>query len=138
MRHSPSRPTWPPFVLAVCGLFALAAVACAADAFPRGPGLYYSPFKLGLVIASFLAWVKLCAWVHVDTIGQKIRPYLWNGLMLAAGLLGLLLVWVMSSFGAAWLAFWVLVLGALFTYIHYRDSRAHQDDLILTKANAIY
>src|SRR5438874_596713 len=99
--HSPSR-LFVRLVSLAClvGLLTPAALE-AAPSFPRGPGLYYDPVKLGGLILSFLAWVKLCAWDDLDAQRYRIDGVFWNGLLLGAGLGGFLLIWVLASF---WLA----------------------------------
>ncbi len=137
MRLSPNL--GPRLLLALLLVFEMAGVAAAADgSFPRGPGFYYGPFKLLLIIASYIGWVALCAWVNSDANTQKLDALSWNALMLGAGLLGLFVLWSVTSFAMAWLVFWILVLGALFGYIHTRDRRAHDLDKILTMANLAY
>jgi general secretion pathway protein E len=125
---------WTPCVLAVYCLLAVVDGAQAAPpSFPRGPGFYYSNFKLGVAIATFLGWVALCGWVNADALGQKLDGNQWNAGMLVAGLVGFILMWMMPSFLASWLLFWILVGAALYSYIHYRDGRAHETERVVSR-----
>jgi general secretion pathway protein E len=134
MRLSP--PTWPRFAQAL--VLMLAATSVAAAAFPRGPGFYYDSFHLIIVLASYIGWVAICGWVNSDSITQKLDSNSWNALMLGAGVLGLFVLWSLTSFWAAWFLFWILVLVSLYAYIHTRDRRAHELDKIMTQANLAY
>jgi type II secretory ATPase GspE/PulE/Tfp pilus assembly ATPase PilB-like protein len=134
-RRKPKQATWTRLALVLFCILVPVAAAWGAEAFPRGPGLYYSPFKLLLLIASFLGWVALCGWVDRDARAQQLNSLTWNALLLGAGLLGLLVMWNLTAFGFTWLLFWVLVLAALYGYVHYRDQRAHPNDKLLTREN---
>ncbi len=127
---------WP---LALFGVLATADLAVAAEpSFPRGPGFYYSVFKFIVLAATYLGWVGLAGWVNADAIDQKLSGDRWNTGVLCAGLLGFLFIWLLQNFFASWLLFWVLVLGAVYAYVHYRDGRAHEDDKIMTRAYMEY
>src|SRR5262249_48850546 len=83
MKHRPLYPGWLPappgnWQLAIgnwpSGLlaFALLAVllfpgtASAADLFPRGPGFYFHPLKLFVLLLVYICWVRTCWWVDQD------------------------------------------------------------------------
>src|SRR5262245_22212297 len=90
------------------GVLALLVLLCApalvwAQEFPRGPGFYFSPVKLGLIIAAYFVWVSICNWVDKDTETVGLPTDKWNGLLLGAGALGLLIVWMLPAFFLSWL-----------------------------------
>jgi general secretion pathway protein E len=106
-----------------------------ADAFPRGPGLYFHVLKLLALMLAFLAWVRTCAWVNDDAGALNLNAYVWNSVMLAAGVLGLLLVWSLSAFGLGLLLLLLLYGVASLAYISTRDQRVPQEQRILTEPN---
>ena len=40
--------------------------------FPRGPGYYFHPAKLIVVLLIYFAWLRTCWWVHSDTMSMKL------------------------------------------------------------------
>ncbi len=124
-------------VLAVLiGLLMPAALfAAAAPAFPRGPGFYYDPFKLVAAIASFLLWVKLCAWVDRDSHQLKINGVFWNGMVLLGGVAGFLVIWILPVFWFSAVVFWGLVCGPAYWYVTVRNRRAPADERLFTQAH---
>jgi general secretion pathway protein E len=121
-------------VPAVWILFAAASVAWAANpSFPRGPGFYYSPIKLGILIASFWGWVRLASWLDEDAnqIGMDVSR--WNGAYLATGLVALFVVWYLPLFGLSIIFFWAAVGGICYLYVYYRNQEVGEDDKLLTK-----
>src|SRR5580765_1022794 len=73
---------WLAGLAVLLGLLTPAALFAAAPPFPRGPGFYYDPIKLGATIATFLLWVKLCAWIDLDAHRLKISSVtFWNGIV---------------------------------------------------------
>jgi general secretion pathway protein E len=114
------------------GLLAPAALL-AAPAFPRGPGLYYDPYKLAALVANFLVWVKLCAWVDLDAHHLKIDGIFWNGLLLIGGIVGFLVIWILGSFWVAAFLFWVLVGIPASWYVTVRNRRVPAEDRLFTQ-----
>lgn len=118
-------------------LAAVAALACPdtvlAASFPRGPGYYYDPYKLVVLAASFLGWVKLCAWVDLDAHRYRLDAIRWNGLLLAAGLAGFLLMWNLGLFWLMAFFTYVGVCGVGYWYITVRNRRAAPEDQLLNQ-----
>jgi type II secretory ATPase GspE/PulE/Tfp pilus assembly ATPase PilB-like protein len=104
----------------------------AAQVFPRGTGLYYDPYKLAGLIATFLLWVKLCAWVDLDAHHHKIDAVFWNGMLLIAGLLGFLVIWILGSFWVASILFWVFVCGVAYWYVTVRNRKVPAQERLFT------
>jgi hypothetical protein len=116
-------------LLALVVLLGDAAFAWAQ--FPRGPGFYYSPYKLGGLLLVYFGWIKLSAWLDNDAqdLGHDTSP--WNPMMLLAGVLGLGAVWLMP-FSAGLFIFIALFLGSFGFYAYVRNQRVSDDDKILT------
>jgi type II secretory ATPase GspE/PulE/Tfp pilus assembly ATPase PilB-like protein len=109
------------------------AALFAAPTFPRGPGFYFDPYKLGALAITFLLWVKLCAWVDADAHQYHIDSVFWNSLLLGAGVAGFLLIWIMGGF---WFMLFVGIVGvggAAGWYINTRNRRAPEEERMLTK-----
>jgi general secretion pathway protein E len=107
----------------------------AAPNFPRGPGFYFDPFKLIGLAASFLGWVKLCAWVDLDAHRYRLDAVRWNGLLLIAGLVGFLVMWNVAAFWLMAFFTYIGVCGAAYWYISVRNRRAATEDQLFNKAH---
>ena len=114
-------------------LFFLPVCAQAADLFPRGPAYYYSITKLMAFTLTFLGWCSLCAWVNQDVKELSLEVTTWNPIMLGAGVLGLLLIWVLPAFWLAWIVALLLGGGAAFSYVNVRNKRVEPEDQVLTE-----
>ena len=117
------------------GLVMPTALFAATPSFPRGPGYYFDPFKLSALVLSFLGWVKLCAWLDLDAHRVKIDAIFWNGMVLLAGLTGLLVIWIAGNFWIAIILYWLLVCGPVYWYATVRNQRVPEDDRIFTQAH---
>jgi type II secretory ATPase GspE/PulE/Tfp pilus assembly ATPase PilB-like protein len=121
--------------VSIAVLFLLPAALFAAPTFPRGPGLYFDPFKIGGLVVSLCAWLKLCAWVDVDAHKHRLDCVFWNGLLLGGGIVGFLIMW---NFGPFWVAFvlaWVLVCVPAYWFLTVRNRRADKEDQLLNRAH---
>ncbi len=122
-------------LLAFCISVAMPDALWAAPTFPRGPGFYFDPVKLIGLALSFLAWVKLCAWVDLDAHRYNLNAVRWNGLMLAAGLIGFLLMWNLPLFWLMVFFTYVGVCGAAYWYLTVRNRRAAPEDQLLNEVH---
>jgi type II secretory ATPase GspE/PulE/Tfp pilus assembly ATPase PilB-like protein len=111
------------------------AALWAAPAFPRGSGLYYDPVKLIAVVATFLGWVKLCAWVDLDAQHYKIDAIFWNGMLLLVGMGCFLVMWAFPSFWLSSILFWLCACGTTYGYLNYRNKRADEEDQLFNEAH---
>lgn len=120
--------------LALCCWLAAEQVGWAAEpSFPRGPGFYYSLFKLVVFLAGYFSWQASCSWVDRDVRELGIESSAPNALMTFAGLGGLLVLWLMPSFFLGFLAFLVLYIGAALLYVTHRNQKVEDDDRVLTE-----
>ncbi|MBM3994060.1 MAG: type II/IV secretion system protein [Planctomycetes bacterium] len=108
------------------------SVVQAAAPFPRGPGFYYDLVKLGVLILSFICWVRLCAWVDTDAAELKLERVFWNGILLAGGVGGFLVIWIVGIFWVTIIVAWAAVCGPAYWYVTVRNRQAPEDDRILT------
>ena len=140
---------WPAFLLA----FTTAAVTIAAaqetlaqatrvnwpyqswidpDTF-RGPGFYFSIYKIIACGIVFFCWVKSTDWVNQDLQFHRLRIHTWNPIVVGCFSFALLLMWVIPYF---WLGFLLLIaayFGPLLTYIfYYRNPLVDEQLHVLT------
>jgi general secretion pathway protein E len=107
-------------------------------AFPRGPGFYYNPFKLLAILAVYLAWVRTCWWVDGDCREVGLPTVRWNPIMLASGMAGLVLVWVVPVFAASFLALVLLYLAPSLLYVGTRNNLVEEPKKVLTRRHLRY
>jgi general secretion pathway protein E len=118
-------------VLSPCLLVSLSP-CLFADAFPRGPGFYFGLGKLLLVVAVYLLWVRTCWWVNEDARDLALPAEAWGPAVLAAGVVGLALVWIIPLF---WVSFPLLVLlyaAPVLAYVSTRNDAVRPDQRVLT------
>lgn len=135
-QRSPRK--WWPIVRAM--VFAAVTVAAwptwaeAADpSFPRGPGFYFHPVKLAALLLTYFAWIGICSWVDRDARQLSLPTDVWNGSLLAGGLVGLLLVYFLPVFWLSWLLLVVLSGGAALAYVQVRNQKVEPSAQVLTE-----
>ncbi len=127
---------------AICNLkseIALAAVllfpgtVLAGDAvFPRGPGLYFDPIKLILLVLVYICWIRTCWWVDRDAENVRLPRIMWNTIMFVCGVVGLAVVWILPWF---WISFPVLLafyLGPMLVYCNAHNQVVPEEEKVLT------
>ncbi|GIW78876.1 MAG: hypothetical protein KatS3mg105_0683 [Gemmatales bacterium] len=120
-------------MIALTDGFLLFAENAADSLFPRGPGFYFSFSKILAVAVVYLAWIKLCAWADTDAQKLRLPASSWNLAMLAGGMAGLLILWLLPLFLLGFLTLVVLSYSPVFFYIVFRDRHVPQDQRILTE-----
>ena len=121
------------FAIALLGVAATPAAAAAAEpAFPRGPGLYYNPVKLVLLLVVYLCWVRTCWWVDEDAKTLKLERKTWNSVVFGAGLFGLLVVWVLPVFLLSFTFLLLVYLASVFAYASVRNQKVAPEQRIFT------
>jgi len=123
----PPRPWWP----ALAGLLATPAAALAFSAMPRGPGYYFSPAKLLAVLAVYLLWARVCAWVNEDTDDVGVDTKTWNTVVTLGGLVGLAFAFALPFYVGFPLAL-VLFLAPTLAYVQIRNARVKPANRVLT------
>jgi type II secretory ATPase GspE/PulE/Tfp pilus assembly ATPase PilB-like protein len=111
----------------------MAGVALAqSGSFQRGPGFYYSVWKLGLVIGLLCLWVRTTDWVNQDGYNVGIRYAIWNPIVVGPFVLAFLLFFVIPWF---WLGFPLMVIAyvaPLTAYIVHRNSKLEYHQKVMT------
>jgi type II secretory ATPase GspE/PulE/Tfp pilus assembly ATPase PilB-like protein len=103
-----------------------------ADAFPRGPGFYFSLVKLLAVLAVYLLWVRTCWWVNEDARDLALPAEVWGPAVLAAGVVGLLLVWIIPFFWVSFPFLLLLYAAPALAYVSTRNDAVRPDQRVLT------
>jgi type II secretory ATPase GspE/PulE/Tfp pilus assembly ATPase PilB-like protein len=104
-----------------------------AQAFPRGPGLYFSLLKLLPLLVIYFFWVRICWWADFDARKLKLPHEMWNPILFGAGVLGLLIVWAFPWFLLSFPILLALFLGPALAYINLRNGKVPADQKVLTK-----
>src|SRR5262245_59654075 len=118
--------------LGVLGVVAVNPVFAAEGVFPRGPGFYFHPAKLLLLLAVYFAWLRICWWVYSDCQDLKLPSELWNPLVLACGFAGLLFVWLLPLFWLGLFVLAVLCLAPTLCYVSVRNDKVAPEQRVLT------
>lgn len=101
-------------------------------AWPRGPGFYFSLFKLALILAVYLIWVRSAWWVDLDARKVHLPLTTWNPVLLASGLAGLAVFAVLPWFWLALFLALVLFLTPFFMYVNLRNQEVAEEDKVFT------
>jgi type II secretory ATPase GspE/PulE/Tfp pilus assembly ATPase PilB-like protein len=118
---------------AIAFLFVTSSAVAALDPFPRGPGIYFSPVKLILLLLIYLAWVRTCWWVDTDARDLKLPTAIWNPLMFFCGLGGLLVIALLPWFWVSIVVLLALFLVPAYAYVNSRNQQVPPEERVLTK-----
>ncbi len=104
----------------------------AEVSFPRGPGFYFDPIKIILLVAVYLLWVRLCWWTDLDARNLKLNRAAWGPLLLFCGLGGLFVVWLLPWFWVSLPLLLLLYLMPTLVYVTVRNEQVEEDEKVLT------
>jgi type II secretory ATPase GspE/PulE/Tfp pilus assembly ATPase PilB-like protein len=110
-------------------------IIAGEGAFPRGEGFYYSLPKIFSLVVLYLCWVRTSSWVDQDARQQHFSAVLWNPLMLACGVVGMLLIWLIPLFWISFAILLVLYLSSSLAYAGYRNQRVPEEERVLSEAH---
>ncbi len=95
-------------------------------------GGYISIVKLALFLACYFPWLLLLGWAHKDAKGVGTNVPLWIGVLLGAGVAGILIWWLIPIFIVGLLVYAIAVGGTALAYIKHRNTRVLDFDKVLT------
>lgn len=100
--------------------------------FPRGDGFYVSLPKLVVLLALYFVWMAICRWVDEDVQQLRLSRPNWNSYLLAGGVAGLMLAWMLPWFSLALVV--ALVCGATpaLVYVKLRNDEVPASQRVLT------
>jgi type II secretory ATPase GspE/PulE/Tfp pilus assembly ATPase PilB-like protein len=119
--------------IGLLGWLATTSPAGAEPPFPRGPGFYLNLPALVAVVLVYLLWIRTCAWVDCDAARLGLNRARWNLLMLAGGVAGALLFWIMPFYFFG-LAFLLLCAASPFVYyVFVRNALVPESKQVFTE-----
>ncbi len=95
-------------------------------------GFYFHTIKLVYLLALFILWTWTAGWIDADANALKVRPDMWNTIVLLAGVAGFMLALCSPSFS---LAFVVMTVGyalPMGLYVAERNKRVPESGKVLT------
>ncbi len=95
-------------------------------------GFYLSFVKLAILAAMFFAWVHYSNWVFDDSGSLKVRPLMWNSVMLMAGVGAMGVFLVLPAFAAGLLGFLLVAGLPLGLYVGERNGRVPDSAKVMT------
>ncbi|QDT52649.1 Type II secretion system protein E [Caulifigura coniformis] len=98
-------------------------------------GGYISLWKFAPVLLLFAAWIHYGNWVAEDAASLKVRPVLWNGVQLGAGVGAMFLALTVPSFAGSFIGSLLAWGGPLAIYIKERNDRVPDSGKVMTPAH---
>jgi type II secretory ATPase GspE/PulE/Tfp pilus assembly ATPase PilB-like protein len=103
----------------------------------RGPGFYFAPWKIALLLVVVFAWVKSADWVGRDTdeMGEAIGMpgQVWNPIIVFAPIVGFLLAITIPIFLAGWGVMLLTWAVPFLIYVVQRNGKVTQDKKVFTR-----
>jgi type II secretory ATPase GspE/PulE/Tfp pilus assembly ATPase PilB-like protein len=122
--------------LLICTLDACVALAQAGGGAPlsreRGPGFYFSIWKLGLYLALFWLWVKTTDWVNQDGFRVGVNYAVWNPIVAFSFPAAMLLFFLIPWFWVGYVLMVFAYVGPLTAYIVHRNSKLEYHQKVMT------
>jgi type II secretory ATPase GspE/PulE/Tfp pilus assembly ATPase PilB-like protein len=95
-------------------------------------GGYISLIKLAVFLVLYFPWILLTGWAHKDAKAVGTNVPLWIGLIVGAGVVTILLWWLIPVFLVGLLAYVLGVGGVALAYVKHRNTRVLDFDKVLT------
>lgn len=100
--------------------------------FPRGPGGYFSIFKIGISVALMLAWVATVDWLNRDALKIKQNHQKWNAIVTGPFALAFVLQWVIPWFILSLVLMILAWIGPFVWYVWQRNKPLPDADKVFT------
>lgn len=95
-------------------------------------GGYISIIKLLGFIILFFGWLPLVGWIHYDAKTVETNHVFWTGIILGAGVAGVL-IWLLVPIFLVGMLFYLIAVGAIsLAYVKHRNARVLDFDKVLT------
>jgi type II secretory ATPase GspE/PulE/Tfp pilus assembly ATPase PilB-like protein len=101
----------------------------------RGPGFYFSIWKIGLAWGLFALWVKTSDWVSQDCLRMGWNYALWNPIVVFTFAAAFALFFFIPWYWAGLALMVVAYLAPLITYIVWRNERVQLHQKVLSRSH---
>ena len=99
---------------------------------PGQAGFYLSTAKFLYLLALFALWTWTAGWIDIDSGNLKVRPDMWNTIVLLAGVVGVLAALCSPSFTLAFIVVTVGYALPMGLYVAERNKRVPESGKVLT------
>lgn len=99
---------------------------------PKRTGFYFSAWSLGYLLCLFILWTWTSGWIDHDAHSLKVRPDMWNTIVLLAGLAGFVLSLCCPGFGLAFVCMTMGYALPMGLYVAERNKRVPESGKVLT------
>ena len=99
----------------------------------RGPGFYFSIFRISACFALFLIWIRAADWINQDLLYHRLRRNTWNPIVVGCFAFALLMMWVIPYFWPAFFLLSVALVAPTLSYVfYYRNPLVKDHQRVLT------
>jgi type II secretory ATPase GspE/PulE/Tfp pilus assembly ATPase PilB-like protein len=95
-------------------------------------GDYFSVVKIVFMLVLTTPWLLACPWVNKDVKHVRATAVVWNGAVMGAGALGLLIWFLMPMYFLGLAVFVVLAASSMGAYVLFRNGRVPPEARVLT------
>ena len=96
---------------------------------------YFSTFKIVVILLALLPWLYAATWMNKDARKVHTVGSFWCGIVLGAGMLGVLATLLAPIFAVGLAVYVVLAAGTIGSYVVYRNKRVVPEARVLTAAH---
>jgi len=100
-----------------------------------GDSIYVSPLKLPAILVVFVLWTFLAQWVDKDTVAVNTFRILWNTVVVACGVIGVVIALLVPNFLIGFPVFVAAVLTGGIVYVVHRNGLVTPEHTVLTAAH---
>ena len=95
----------------------------------RGPGFYFSIFRISACLTLFFLWVHAADWINQDLMFHRLRRNTWNPIVVGCFAFALLMMWVIPYFWPAFLLLFIAYAAPTLSYVFYYRNPLVEDHL---------
>lgn len=95
----------------------------------RGPGFYFSIFRISACLVLFFLWVNAADWINQDLLYHRLKRNTWNPIVVGCFAFALLMMWVIPYFWPAFFLLFVAYAAPTLSYVFYYRNPLVEDHL---------
>ena len=95
----------------------------------RGPGFYFSIFRISACLVLFFLWVHAADWINQDLLYHRLKRNTWNPIVVGCFAFALLMMWVIPYFWPAFFLLFVAYAAPTLSYVFYYRNPLVEDHL---------